>query len=161
MNKYSWLLITVFALFGVSNIFASDSIVKSPIKPDNRPDSVLKEVAQKEFLLGNLEGVDHAAESIYGTIKIAENLISWRGCKTQYSIVLNTVGNTYPDEDKFLVENVSTRYVTLKLKLKPAECLGFAQSYLQFSFSTDIPSCAKLIEYDKNNHPEGRMSFCK
>jgi uncharacterized protein len=129
------------------------------VEEDTRTDEVLRAVAHEEFLIGTWEGIDHASSSIYGTMEIENDSISWFGCKSQYSIVLNTVGVTYPDEHKLGVSQ-DERYVTLKLKLGSGTCdehLG----YLQFSIAPNNPEIAKVIEYGKNDKPEGWITFGK
>jgi hypothetical protein len=128
---------------------------------DTRSDEEIKAVAQEEYLMGLWKGVDHASESIYGELKITRTHISWQSCETQYSIVMTLVGDTYPDKHVDFVKTNNKRYVTLRLKLEPKQCLLSEQAYLQFSFATNTPRFAKVIEYDEKLNPLGWISFGK
>jgi len=125
-----------------------------------------------ERLIGVWLGSGRASEAIYGTLTISDKYISWprtnnlQSCKTSYEIISTEISDTFPDEFPTHVHSVKGRvFTTVKLKLGEENCLarslGQPAAFLQFSFPSDMPGFAYVVEYDKAGKPHSELAFNK
>ncbi len=127
--------------------------------------------ADEGGLIGDWRGLDHASESIYSTIHIAEKQISWGGgnpynpsCKTTYTLVGNYSSATYPGNTSQVT--LGQQFNIYKLKLAPHNCSN--EGYFQFAILTD-PGAGKkpkgivayVVTYGQDEHQDGWHIFSK
>lgn len=128
----------------------------TPVEADTRSDGALLRAVQGEMLIGSWYSFNEGMAPIV----ISKTHISWPGCKTRYSIVERSVGKSYPHKQSSFetgkTDAAAGRFVTVKLKLNRAECMGGnTLGYLQFSFLTTGTnySFASVVQYDVGNRP--------
>ena len=122
----------------------------TPVEVDTRNDDALLKAVQTEMLIGKWFSFKEGLLPII----ISKTHISFDpSCKTAYSIVQSSVGNTYPDNHFPPLKE--GRYVTVKIKLSPKKCMGNTLGFIQISFMTTVPnySFAAIVEYDTDNKP--------
>ena len=152
----SFLCVFVFILPFAFHCKATDR-APDPIEIDTRSDDDLMKAAQAEMLIGKWYG--DKGEPI--PMIITKRHISYNPeCKGTYSIVQLSVARTFPDTSGPPLK--VGRWVTIKLKLSPAECIR-DRAFFQFSFVTTGSdySHAAIVEYDTHNNPVAKYSLIK
>ena len=132
--------------------------------------------SEPALLIGTWDGVDRASQARYGRIWVTQNFIQWSGsrfnpgCRVRYSVVSETVGDTYPDAlatsaptdasvaraesapELPLASDAQPRYAIFRIALQKRRCIG-QRSGLQFAIPNSTPDKAELITYDRSGKP--------
>jgi hypothetical protein len=115
---------------------------------------------------GRWEGGDRAAESIYGTILINGNSVSWGrnpqkpDSKTNIAVVIEPVGTTFKNQVGVTsVVSADASFSTFKVQLNPP-CNGNVVA-LRFTIPNNDSDYMALVEYGADSNPLGYMHFVR
>jgi hypothetical protein len=124
--------------------------------------------AQDASLLGAWEGDDRAAQSIYGTLKIANAGLSWGGhlrhvpaCRASFTLVPEQKGVEFKDQTgRSYVTSADSPFKTYLLKLKGGKCTN-GVVHLRLTITNDEPGSLAMVEYRDNGEAVGWMHFAR
>lgn len=124
-------------------------------------------LAGEENLIGSWEGGDTASMSIYGTMHISKENITWGGhnkynpkCTVTYTIVPEEFGVTFKDQTgKVFVTSPDSKFSTYLLKISGGKCtLGISHFRLTFPFENEFNYLA-MVEYHKSDTSDKPMGW--
>jgi len=129
-------------------------------------------LADDDQLIGVWIADGRASEAIYGKFTITDTHISWprtnnlRSCTTTYEIVSTETGDTFLGEFPTHVRSVKDRlYRTVTVKIAVEKCPSGSfrrpSPLLQFSFPSDRPDFAYVVERDNAGKPHSELAFRK
>ncbi|MGV3742950.1 MAG: hypothetical protein ACO1NO_11645 [Burkholderiaceae bacterium] len=125
--------------------------------------------ATAEELAGVWTGADTAATSLYGSIRITPEHISWpmnhnypQGCLLSYSLENEASGITFRNQTgQEFVTGPDMKFVTHLLRIDDSDCaLRLSKLRLTFPDPND-PDFLELVEYDLSGEAIGWMHFTR
>lgn len=114
-------------------------------------------------LYGKWQGLDKAAESLFGILEISGDTLTWGGgripiCKTPYVVDRIYAGGSYPDQAPwFKNRHNGLTYTAFLLKIVDPVCAKTA-GMLQISVTENLDT-AEIVTYNNRqpHHVDGRM----